>query len=97
VNEQDIFLIIGKPDFIGNAKWGFRHGKKNLSLKIVDEEWLQQFRNGRFPIKPGDALKVRLRSEHRYDAKGNLILSDEKVVRVFDVIEDSGPTQDMFE
>ncbi|MEO9652504.1 MAG: hypothetical protein ABJ360_17840 [Roseobacter sp.] len=96
VNEHEIFLIIGKPDFIGNAKWGFRHGKNNLSLKILDEIWLQKFRDGMFPIKPGDALRVRLRSEHHYDAKGNLTKSDETVVRVFDVIEDSDPPKDFF-
>jgi len=97
VNQHDIFLVIGKPDFIGNAKWGFRHGKKSLNLKIEDEEWLERFKQGTFPIKPGDALRVRLRSEHHYDAKGNLIKTEEPIVRVFDVIEDSPPPKDMFE
>lgn len=96
VNEQDIFLIIATPVFIGNARWLFRHGKKSLSLKIDDEGWMTDFRSGRYPIKPGDALRVRLRSMHRYDGKGNLICSEETIVRVFEVIEGPGPTGDLF-
>lgn len=97
VNEQDIFLIIGKPDFLGNAKWTFRHGKKSLALKIDDEEWVSNFRQGMYPIKPGDALRVRMRIEYRYDAQGNLVETTESVVRVFDVIEGPGTSGDLFD
>ncbi|MFT6090781.1 hypothetical protein [Sulfitobacter sp.] len=97
VNEQDIYLIIGKPDFIGNAKWAFRHGKRSLSLRIEDEDWLINFRSGKYPIKPGDALRVRLRSEHKYDEKGNLTSTTETIVKVLDVIEGSGETGDLFQ
>lgn len=96
VNEQELFLIIGKPDFIGNAKWHFRHGKRSLGLKILDEDWLGDFRAGRYPIKPGDALRVRMRIEHHYDAQGNLESSIESIVKVFEVIEGPGNTPDMF-
>ncbi len=97
VNEQDLFLVIGKPDFIGNAKWTFKHGKKTLTLNILDEDWLSEFKKGSFPIKPGDALKVRLRVEHHYDAKGNLTSSSEEIVKVFEVIEDAGKPDDLFD
>lgn len=96
VNEQDIFLIIATPVFIGNAKWSFKHGRKALSLRIDDEGWIKDFRSGRYPIKPGDALRVRLRGTHRYDGKGNLIGSEEIIVKVFEVIEGPEPTGDLF-
>jgi hypothetical protein len=92
VNEQDVFLIIGKPDLIGNTKWYFRHGKRPLSLKIEDEAWLSDFHSRKYSISPGDALRVRLRVEHHYDNRGNLIRSDERIVKVFEIIEGSGET-----
>jgi hypothetical protein len=90
VSEQDQFLIIAKPDFIGNAKWSFRHGKKSVSYNISDEDWLTEFRLGRYPIKPGDALRVRIRVRHLYDRKGDLTESSEEIVKVFSVIEEQG-------
>lgn len=95
-NLQDIYLIIGKPDFIGNAKWHFRHGNRALQLRIDDEEWHQDFKDGSYPIKPGDALRVRLRTKHKYDSMGNLIESDEAITKVLAVIEDQDAQSDLF-
>lgn len=97
MNENDLFLIIGKPDFIGNAKWNFKHGKRSIYLKIDDETWLDDFKSGAYPIRPGDALRVRVRYTLKYDGKGNLLSSDELIIKVFEIIEGSGTTPDMFE
>lgn len=97
-NEDDLFLVIHRPDFIGNAKWSLKHGKRTLSLKIEDEAWLESFRSGSFPLRPGDALRVRLRTRHVYDERGNLTESDESIVRVYEVIAgQAGRTDDLFE
>ncbi|MVO16090.1 hypothetical protein [Parasedimentitalea huanghaiensis] len=95
-NFQDIYLIIGKPDFIGKAKWHFRHGKRSLQLRVEDEEWLEEFRAGHYPLKPGDALRVRLRTTHKYDVKGDLIETDEAIAKVLAVIEDQNSQADLF-
>ncbi len=87
VSEQDVFLIIAKPDFIGEAKWSFKHGKKAVSYNLKDEAWLEDFRAGRYPIKPGDALRVRIRVAHKYNHRGDLLEADEAIIRVFSVIE----------
>lgn len=97
MNESDLFLIIGKPDFIGNAKWSFKHGKRSISLRVDDEDWLSDFRAGAYPIRPGDALRVRVRYTHKYDGKGNLLSSDETIIKVFEIIEGAGTTPDMFD
>lgn len=94
-SEQDQFLVIAKPDFVGQAKWNFRHGKKSVSYNIVDEEWLESFKAGKYPLKPGDALRVRIRIVHLYDGKGDLIESSEEIIKVFSVIEDSGPEAEL--
>ncbi|MEQ3727042.1 MAG: hypothetical protein ABNH38_06475, partial [Tateyamaria sp.] len=44
----------------------------------------------------GNLRDTVARSEHHYDAKGNLTESIETVVRVFDVMEDSDPPKDFF-
>lgn len=95
-SEQDQFLIIAKPDFIGSAKWSFRHGKRPVSYSIDDVSWLEDFRRGQYPIKPGDALRVRIRVTHKYDSKGDLVESSESIIRVFSVIEDTGPEDSLF-
>lgn len=87
ISEQDQFLIIAKPDFIGNTKWLFRHGKKPVSYNLTDVDWLSEFRLGVYPIKPGDALRVRIRVKHVYDRKGDLNESSEEIIKVFSVIE----------
>ena len=87
VNEQDQYLIIGKPDFIGPTKWSFQHGKRSVSYLITDEDWLNDFRAGKFPLKPGDALRVRIRFEHKYDIHGDLIEAKEEITKVISVIE----------
>ncbi|MCB4379640.1 hypothetical protein FZX02_04030, partial [Synechococcus sp. MU1644] len=81
VSEQDQYLTIGKPDFIGETKWAFKHGKKPVSYKIVDDEWLEEFRSGAFPIKPGDALRVRILVRNVYDARGNLLENEELITK----------------
>lgn len=86
-SEQDQFLIIAKPDFFGNAKWVFRHGKKSVSYNVSDDEWLSEFRSGVYPMKLGDALRVRIRVQHIYDSKGDLTDSSEEIIKVFSVIE----------
>ena len=90
VSEQDQYLTIGKPDFFGKTMWTFKHGTKNVSYKIADEGWLEEFHTGVFPIKPGDALRVRIFTRNLYDSKGNLIENEEFIAKVYSVIESNG-------
>lgn len=90
VSEQDVFLIIAKPDFIGEAKWSFKHGKKAVSYKLKGEDRLQDFHAGKYPIKLGDALRVKIRVVHKYDKRGDLLEADEAIIKIFSVIEGDG-------
>ncbi|MFD0980557.1 hypothetical protein, partial [Tropicimonas aquimaris] len=97
VSYQELFLIIRKPDFLGNAKWEFSHGKARLTARIEDPDWMEDFHARKHAIFPGDALRVRIRLEHQYDAKGNLTGAKQSIVKVFDVIPGPGPEDDLFE
>lgn len=96
-NESDMVLIIRKPDFLGNTQWQFRHGKKSYNAPIEDTEWLDEFHKGDHALKPGDALRVRMRFNHKYDTKGDLIESSEKIVKVIGVIHSLEPPKDLFD
>lgn len=90
-NESDLVLVIRKPDFLGSTKWQFRHGKANISATISDEQWLEEFRTGKHALRPGDALRVRMRFEYRYGKNGDLLDQSQEVIRVYGVIHQDDP------
>lgn len=96
-NDIDMVLVIRKPDFLGATEWQFQHGKKRFSAPIKDEIWLNSFRAGEHPLKPGDALRVRVRYTYIYDAKGDLLESDEEITKVLGIIKASTPPKGLFD
>lgn len=90
-NDADMVLIIRKPDFLAKTQWQFRHGKSTLSATMDVPEWLHEFHQGKHPIKPGDALRVRVRFEYRYDANGDLADQRTTVIKVYGVIQAAVP------
>lgn len=96
-NESDLLLVIKKPDFLGNSKWEFRHGPNTIKAAIEDDKWLESFQRGDFPVKPGDALKVKVIFTNKYDNNGNLIEAINKIIEVYGVITRQGSgTGDLF-
>lgn len=90
-NDIDMVLVIRKPDFLGNSQWQFRHGKASLSAPIHDEEWVDEFRRGVHPIKPGDALRVRVRFEYSYNMNGDLEDQKVSIIKVYSIIQSAPP------
>jgi hypothetical protein len=41
-------LIVRRPDYLGATKWDFRHGRRQISARIEDGEWLEAY-----PVVPG--------------------------------------------
>jgi len=96
-NASDLLLVIKKPDFLGSSKWEFRHGQNTIKAAIEDDSWLESFHLGEFPVKPGDALKVKVIFTSKYDNNGNLIESISKIIRVYGVINrQSSETGNLF-
>lgn len=96
-NDMDMVMIIRKPDFLAKTQWQFRHGKSNLSAAMDDPDWLREFHHGKHPIKPGDALRVRVRFEYKYNANGDLIDQKATVIKVYNVIPASSPPDGLFD
>lgn len=85
-NLSDVILIIRRPDFLGETKWGFSFEKRNLLVSIDDKEWLARFQAGEIDIRPGDALQVKLRDTAYYGANGEVIKMDQSIEKVIKVI-----------
>lgn len=80
-------LIVRKPDYLGSSMWELRHGKKPISAKIEDQDWLIEFQNRRVDVRPGDALKCKVRIEMMYGFDNELIAEKYFVERVHEVME----------
>jgi len=81
-------LIVKKPDYLGKSKWDFRHGRKAISARIEDLEWVNDFQNRKIDVRPGDALKCLVRMEHRYGYDNELIDEEITVTKVEGVMVD---------
>lgn len=85
-NEVDLVLVIRKVDFLGKSKWHFKHGKRTIEVHVRDVEWLDEFHGGMYALKPGDALKVRVRFIYKYGSNGELLDEDVEILKVFSVV-----------
>lgn len=94
-NEQDMILVIKRADFLGKAKWQFKHGRSTVEAAIADDDWMREFKQGSYPIRPGDALRVRIRFEYTYGDRGELLDTDYTITKVFGVIDSGGSQGDL--
>lgn len=79
-------LMVRRPDFLGDAAWEFRHEDKRYPARIDDIAWLDEFRDGRHDIRPGDALKVEVREVTSYDQNGEVVSDTRSITKIIGVI-----------
>lgn len=89
INESELFYLIKKPDFLGDSAWGFKHGNKSLTVKILDQGWLDEFQSGKVIVVPGDSLQVLVRQTSRYNRNSYLISEKLEVIKVKNIIHNS--------
>lgn len=87
-NTSELILMVRKPDFLGETKWDFRFNRRNLSVSIVDKDWLSSFQSGDIDIRPGDALRVRMKEKVSYDLNGEVVSEEREVIKVVSVIRE---------
>jgi len=83
-----ITIIVKKPDYLGKSKWDFRFGKKAISAKVEDADWLAKFQSRQVDVRPGDALKCLATIEHKYGFDNELIDEEYTVTKVDEVLID---------
>ncbi|MCY4170815.1 MAG: hypothetical protein OXF08_04350 [Bacteroidetes bacterium] len=74
-SDTSMILIVKKPDYLGDSQWVFRHGRKAILAKIEDKNWLKDFQERRKHVRPGDALKCKVRIENSYGYNNEMLYS----------------------
>ncbi|HXG53843.1 MAG TPA: hypothetical protein VNJ03_00550 [Vicinamibacterales bacterium] len=92
-SENQMLLLVKKPDYLGNSMWEFRLGEKNIDAKMMDELWLERFRRSEIPLRPGDALRARVKTEIARGFEGEEVSVKYYVLRVSGVVHDANPHQ----
>jgi hypothetical protein len=96
-SDMPMILIVRRPDYLGTAQWAFRLGRKSVSAKIEDQEWLKAFQARRIDVRPGDALRCLVTVEHRYGHDSELIDEKMTVTKVQGVVENQASQDDLFD
>jgi hypothetical protein len=66
---SDMLLRVKKPVFLGDSRWEFLYEGKAIEAKMLDAEWVEQFRKHRIDVPPGSSLFVTLKVETNYNAE----------------------------
>jgi hypothetical protein len=87
VEETTEILKIKKVDMLSDEpKWDFLQGKKSLSAKMLDKQWLDDFHNRQVIIRPEDALMVTLRTTHTYTPNFEDKKTECEIIKIISVI-----------
>ena len=87
INVPSIVLIVKKPDYLGISMWDLRHGRRTISARIEDAEWLTRFQGRQIDVRPGDALRCQARIDFLYGHDNELIAERYTVEKVHEVLE----------
>ena len=91
----EMILAVKKPDYLGTSKWELRHGKRTISARIDDPEWLQRFQRRAVDVRPGDALRCMAEIELLYGFDNELIAERDTVMKVLEVMADQFHVQEV--
>ncbi|MDE0243931.1 MAG: hypothetical protein OXM59_01080 [Gammaproteobacteria bacterium] len=84
---NSMYLIVKKPDYLGESMWEFRLGSRSINAKIEDKEWLTSFQGRQVDVRPGDALDCTVRVVMMYDHDNELLSEKHFVERVRKVLD----------
>jgi len=86
-SQRELILKIKDLHFLGSAKWGFKHGNKNIEAKMDDHVWNEEFYDKKTIIlHPGDSLHVSMEIYEEYDKYGRLAKDEYTIIKVIDII-----------
>lgn len=84
-SESTLILKVKKPDYLGDSKWGFKHGSATIYASISDKEWLMEFQNRKIDVRPQDSLVCKVKSVVKYDDQYEPISNSFEVTKVVKV------------
>jgi hypothetical protein len=92
--KQIVTLMIKKVDLIGESKWQFKYNYapnkiKLINAKIMDQKWLEKWKNKEISLKHGDSLIVEVIFEQGFNKSLNKITENMIITKVLKVINES--------
>jgi hypothetical protein len=93
-NQSVMILKVKKPDFLGESMWEFKYENRTIEAKVLDLDWLKNFRERTFTLQPGDAIKALVETEVHYSYEGDVIHSLYKIINIYEIISVEGFPQD---
>jgi hypothetical protein len=92
-NESVMILKVKRPDYLGESRWDFKLGDHPLQAKILQADWLADFQSRRIDVRPGDALRARVRQTISYGYDAEVISESWEVLEILEVITVMPPVQ----
>ena len=83
---SEMILKVKKPDYLGESMWEFRHGTRPFEAKILDSEWLKEFQNRKYDVRPGDSLRTIVKTEVQYGYDNEVVAVHNLIEKVKEVI-----------
>ena len=84
--EDEMVLMVKKPDFLGDSMWDFRHEGKRIPAKVLDTIWLETFHRGAVALRSGDALRAWVEIQTNYASDQEVVGTHYRILRVLQVI-----------
>lgn len=82
-------LIVEQPDYRSTGQWQLRHGQTQIAASCERGTLLDRFYTRDLDIRPGDALRCRLRSEVSYGPDHELLAETFTIVELIEVLTPS--------
>lgn len=92
-----LILAVKKPDYLGDSMWELRLGRKTISAKISDRDWLRRFQGRQEDVRPGDSLRCTVVIEYLYGHDNELIAERYTITEVLGVMRDRFRQGDLFD
>lgn len=95
-NTTEMIVKLRKPDYLGDSKWEFRYSNKTFNANIEDTGWLELFHRGELDIRPGDALRVRVKTTIHYGYDNEVVEIHNIITNVIEIIKSERGKQEEF-
>ena len=95
--ETTMILAIKKPDYLGLSAWELSHDSKKILAKIEDEQWLKDFQDRKKDVRPGDAIRCRVKQKCYYGYDNELVAEKYTINKIEEVLENKYKQNDLFD
>jgi hypothetical protein len=86
--EGEMILIVEEPDYARSGKWSLRHGTQRVEARCDSGPIVDAFYRRSLDIRPGDALRCRVRIDRSYDFDNELLSEKLNIVEIVGILSE---------